>query len=168
MKEIVLYDGGGTPSPRRVKMCLIEKGLSFKIKWLNLALMDQKAPSYLKLNPMGLVPTLVHDGKTIFESNVINEYIEAQSPNPPLVPRRPNPLCRSRPDNGPDPPPGIRWRCADLRPTLRYEGRSGTSRSNDLRGQWRPLQRLLSAAAHRTICDAATALIVESRSFAPD
>jgi glutathione S-transferase len=86
MKEIVLYDGGGTPSPRRVKMCLIEKGLSFKIKWLNLALMDQKAPSYLKLNPMGLVPTLVHDGKTIFESNVINEYIEAQSPNPPLVP----------------------------------------------------------------------------------
>jgi glutathione S-transferase len=86
MKEIVLYDGGGTPSPRRVKMCLIEKGLPFKIKWLNLALMDQKAPSYLKLNPMGLVPTLVHDGKTIFESNVINEYIEAQSPNPPLAP----------------------------------------------------------------------------------
>ena len=66
MKELVLYDGGGTPSPRRVKMCLIEKDLPFKIKWLNLALMDQKAPSYLKLNPMGLVPTLVHDGKTIF------------------------------------------------------------------------------------------------------
>ena len=35
---------------------------------------------------MGLVPTLVHDGKAIFESNVINEYIEAQFPNPPLVP----------------------------------------------------------------------------------
>jgi hypothetical protein len=62
MSEIVLYDAGGTPSPRRVRMCLLEKGLPFKIKWLNLALMDQKAPSYLKLNPMGLVPTLVHDG----------------------------------------------------------------------------------------------------------
>jgi glutathione S-transferase len=96
MKELVLYDGGGTPSPRRVRLCLIEKGLPFKIKWLNLALMDQKAPSYLKLNPMGLVPTLVHDGKTIFESNVINEYIEAQFPNPPLVPSNAYGLAQMR------------------------------------------------------------------------
>jgi len=96
MKELVLYDGGGTPSPRRVRLCLIEKGLPFKIKWLNLALMDQKAPRYLKLNPMGLVPTLVHDGKTIFESNVINEYIEAQFPNPPLVPSNAYGLAQMR------------------------------------------------------------------------
>ena len=87
MSELVLYDAGGTPSPRRVKMCLLEKGLSFKIKWLNIALMDQKAPAYLTLNPTGLVPTLVHDGRAIFESNVINEYIEALFPSPPLVPR---------------------------------------------------------------------------------
>jgi glutathione S-transferase len=87
MTELVLYDAGGTPSPRRVKMCLFEKGLPFKIKWLNIALMDQKTPSYLKLNPMGLVPTLVHDGKAIYESNVINEYIDAIFPNPPLSPK---------------------------------------------------------------------------------
>jgi len=68
-------------------MCLFEKGIPFKIKWLNLALMDQKQPSYLKLNPMGLVPTLNHDGKTIFESNVINEYLDAAFPKPPLVPK---------------------------------------------------------------------------------
>jgi glutathione S-transferase len=68
-------------------MCLFEKGLPFKIKWLNLGLMDQKAPSYLALNPTGLVPTLIHDGKVIFESNVINEYIDAVFPNPPLVPK---------------------------------------------------------------------------------
>jgi glutathione S-transferase len=85
--ELVLYDAAGTPSPRRVRMCLFEKGLPFKIKWLNLALMDQKVPSYLKLNPMGLVPTLVHDGKAIYESNVINEYIDAVFPNPPLAPK---------------------------------------------------------------------------------
>ncbi len=36
-------------------MCLFEKRVPFKIKWLNLALMDQKQPSYLKLNPTGLV-----------------------------------------------------------------------------------------------------------------
>ena len=88
MNELVLYDAGGTPSPRRVKICLIEKGLPFKIKWLNWALMDQKAPAYRKLNPVGLVPTLVHDGKMIFESNV-NEYVEARFPNPSLVPSDP-------------------------------------------------------------------------------
>jgi glutathione S-transferase len=86
MSELVLYDGAGTPSPRRVRICLLEKGLSFKVKWLNLGLMDQKQPSYLKLNPTGMVPTLLHDGNAIFESNVINEYIDTVFQNPPLMP----------------------------------------------------------------------------------
>ena len=89
MSKITLYDGAGTPSPRRVRLCLIEKGIPFKIKWLNLGLMDQKNPSYLKLNPAGLVPTLVHDGKALYESNVINEYLDAVFQNPPLVPKDP-------------------------------------------------------------------------------
>jgi glutathione S-transferase len=89
MSEIVLYDGAGTPSPRRVKLCLLEKRLPFKIKWLNLGLMDQKSPEYLKISPTGLVPALVHDGKAIYESNVINEYLDAVYPNPPLVPKDP-------------------------------------------------------------------------------
>jgi glutathione S-transferase len=89
MSEIVLYDGAGTPSPRRVKLCLLEKGLPFKIKWLNLGLMDQKRPDYLKISPTGLVPALVHDGKAVYESNVINEYVDAVFPNPPLAPKDP-------------------------------------------------------------------------------
>ena len=87
MSELLLYDGAGTPSPRRVKLCLFEKGLPFKIKWLNLGLMDQKRPEYLKISPTGLVPSLVHDGRTIYESNVINEYLDATFPAPPLVPK---------------------------------------------------------------------------------
>jgi glutathione S-transferase len=89
MTELVLYDGAGTPSPRRVKLCLFEKGLPFKIKWLNLGLMDQKNPGYLAISPTGLVPALVHDGKAIYESNVINEYLDATFPDPPLVPKDP-------------------------------------------------------------------------------
>jgi len=87
MSELVLYDGAGVPSPRRVRICLLEKRLPFIVKWLNLGLMDQKRPDYLALNPTGLVPTLVHDGKAIYESNVINEYVDAIHPNPPLVPK---------------------------------------------------------------------------------
>ena len=89
MSEFVLYDAAGVPSPRRVKLCLLEKRLPFRIKWLNLALMDQKRPEYLKINPTGLVPTLEHDGRAVFESNVINEYIDAIHPHPPLVPKDP-------------------------------------------------------------------------------
>jgi glutathione S-transferase len=89
MTELILYDAAGVPSPRRVKMCLFEKGLPFTIRWINLGLMDQKRPDYLKLNPMGLVPTLVHNGNALYESNVINEYIDAVFPDPPLVPKDP-------------------------------------------------------------------------------
>jgi len=87
MSELVLYDGAGVPSPRRVRMCLLEKGLPFTIKWLNLGLMDQKNPAYLKLNPTGMVPTLLHGGNAVYESNVINEYIDSVYPEPSLVPK---------------------------------------------------------------------------------
>lgn len=89
MTELVLYDAANSPCGRRVRMCLLEKGLDFEIRWLNLGLMDQKQPWYLKLNPNGLVPTLVHGERVIYESNVINEYLEALQPEPRLVPEDP-------------------------------------------------------------------------------
>jgi glutathione S-transferase len=87
--DIILYDAAGVPGPRRVRICLLEKGLSFTSRWMNLALMDQKHPAYLELNPMGLVPTLLHRGEVIFDSNVINEYLDALYPEPRLVPSDP-------------------------------------------------------------------------------
>ena len=89
MDDFTLYDAAGVPSPRRVRMCLLEKGLPFTVRWLNLGLMDQKSPAYLKLNPTGLVPTLLHGDKAVFESNVINEYIDSIYPDPPLIPKDP-------------------------------------------------------------------------------
>ncbi len=87
MSEIVLYDAAGVPSPRRVRMTLIEKKVPFKIKWMNLALMDQKQPWFLKISPTGLVPAMVDGDHVLYESNVINEYIDARFPEPPLVPK---------------------------------------------------------------------------------
>jgi len=86
MHDIILYDAANVPSPRRVRICLFEKGLNFTIRWLNLGLMDQKSPDYLKLNPTGMVPALVHGKRVIYESNVINEYLEATFPQPCLAP----------------------------------------------------------------------------------
>ena len=87
MAELILYDAANSPCARRVRMCLIEKGVPFEIRWMGLGLMDQKQAWYLKLNPNGLVPTLVHGERALYESNVINEYLDATFPAPPLVPK---------------------------------------------------------------------------------
>ena len=48
-----------------------------------------KSPEYLKINPLGKIPTLDADGLIIAESEVINEYLEDKFPNPPLLPKTP-------------------------------------------------------------------------------
>jgi glutathione S-transferase len=89
MSRILLYDAVNSPAGRRVRMTLLEKGVGFDIRWINLALLEQKDPAYLAMNPNGVVPTLVHDGKVLFESNVINEYLDATFPVPSLIPAEP-------------------------------------------------------------------------------
>ncbi len=50
---------------------------------------DQNDPAYMKLNPNGVVPTLVHDGYVITESSLILYYIDEAFPDPPLMPKTP-------------------------------------------------------------------------------
>jgi glutathione S-transferase len=87
--DILLFDATNMPSPRRVRICLIEKGVAFTSRWMALGMMDQKQPDYLAINSTGMVPTLLHRGTTLFDSNVINEYLDAVYPLPSLVPSDP-------------------------------------------------------------------------------
>ena len=66
---------------------LYEKRLPFKSHLMDLRKFEQHAPEYLKLNPNGVVPTLVHDGRVVIESSVIMEYLEDAFPDVPLRPR---------------------------------------------------------------------------------
>ena len=50
---------------------------------------DQNDPAYMKLNPNGVVPTLVHDGNVVTESSLILYYIDEAFPEPPLMPKTP-------------------------------------------------------------------------------
>ncbi|OUS26883.1 hypothetical protein A9Q99_16850 [Gammaproteobacteria bacterium 45_16_T64] len=84
--DIVLYDYEGSPCARRVKIFLIEKGIPFRTQIVNLSKMEQKSPEYLEINPNGLVPALSHNGKVIFESSVINDYIEDLFPKVTIIP----------------------------------------------------------------------------------
>ena len=58
-------------------------------RYIDLFKFDQMRPEYLAINPRGMVPTLVHDGKPVRESSVINEYIDAAFTGPPLTPPDP-------------------------------------------------------------------------------
>jgi glutathione S-transferase len=70
-------------------LCLKEKGLDFVSHYLNLAEFEQHDPEFVKINPNGQVPVLVHDGAIICESTLINEYIEDVFPEPRLRPEDP-------------------------------------------------------------------------------
>jgi glutathione S-transferase len=81
-----LYHGLASTCSKKVRMCLFEKGLDFVSHVLNLQKFEQHDPAYLTLNPKGVMPTLVHDGRPIVESSRIIEYIDRIFPEPPLHP----------------------------------------------------------------------------------
>ena len=90
MSELILYDFGNSVCCQKVRITLRAKGLAWKAIPVNLFTAEQYDPKYLKLNPKGLVPTLVHDGKAVIESTLICEYIdEAFSQPPRLIPTDP-------------------------------------------------------------------------------
>jgi glutathione S-transferase len=68
----------------KVRFCLAEKGVPWVGHHIDLQRMEQLTPDYLALNPKGLVPTALHDGRIITESSVINEYINEGFDGPAL------------------------------------------------------------------------------------
>lgn len=93
---IKLYDAVPSSNSDRVKIALHEKGLSYDRTTLVLAKRDQKQPEFLKLNPYGKVPVIDDDGRILFESCIINEYLDEKYPDPPLMPKDPHLRGRGR------------------------------------------------------------------------
>jgi glutathione S-transferase len=93
---IKLYDAVPSSNSDRVKIALNEKGLVYERVSLNLARRDQKKPEFLKLNPYGKVPVIDDGGKILFESCIINEYLDEKYPSPPLMPKDPYLRARGR------------------------------------------------------------------------
>jgi glutathione S-transferase len=91
-----LYHHGSSVCAAKVRMALAEKGLDWKGHYLDILKGDQFDPDYLKLNPKGVVPTLVDGGEVIRESTLICEYIDEKFPDPPLKPADPAGKVRMR------------------------------------------------------------------------
>jgi glutathione S-transferase len=84
---IELYYSRYSINSEKVLLCLFEKNIDFVGHQVDLFRFEQTSPSYLRINPLGLVPALLVDGASIPESTVINEYIEDAFPENPLRPR---------------------------------------------------------------------------------
>lgn len=89
MSEIILYHGLASTCSKKVRIGLYEKGAAFESRLLDLQKFEQHDPQYLAINPKGVVPTLVHRGRSIVESSIIIEYIDDAIAGPPLAPADP-------------------------------------------------------------------------------
>ena len=87
MLELYHFEPGA--NSLKSMLCLKEKGVEFVSHYVNLHEFEQHDPEYVKVNPNGQVPALVHDGAVITESTVINEYMEDVFPEKPLRPADP-------------------------------------------------------------------------------
>jgi glutathione S-transferase len=93
---IKLYDATPSANSDRVKILLHEKGLPYERVTLDLKKKEQKRPEFLKLNPYGKVPVIDDNGKTLFESCIINEYLDEQYSTPSFMPKDPYQRARVR------------------------------------------------------------------------
>ena len=86
MSMIKLYTFPPSTNSRKVRIALLEKGLEFERVNVDLSKREQKNPEYLKIHPFGQIPALDDEGFVIYDSTVINEYLEDEYPYPPLMP----------------------------------------------------------------------------------
>ena len=93
---IKLYTFPASSNSRKVRMALIEKGLEFERANVDLSKREQKNPEYLKIHPFGQVPALDDEGFIVYDSTIINEYLEDEYPYPPLMPKDSEGRARAR------------------------------------------------------------------------
>jgi glutathione S-transferase len=91
-----LYHAEPGANSLKVLIAFKEKGLDFVSHYVNLHKFEQHEEWYKKINPNGQVPALVHNGKIITESTVINEYLDDVFPDVPLRPADPYWRARMR------------------------------------------------------------------------
>ncbi|XP_009612147.1 glutathione S-transferase zeta class [Nicotiana tabacum] len=86
-KKLQLYSYWRSSCAFRVRIALNLKGVEYEYKAVNLLKGEQTNSEYLKLNPLGYVPTLVDGDAVIADSFAIIMYLEEKYPQRALLPQ---------------------------------------------------------------------------------
>jgi glutathione S-transferase len=76
----------GSSCSQKLRIFLNLKGIRWESHLIDLYTNENFSPWFLGINPRGLVPVLVHDGRVHIESNDIIQYLEKTFPTPKLIP----------------------------------------------------------------------------------
>lgn len=95
-RPIKLYDFASSPNCQRVIVVLEEKRLPYEKVPVDLKRMDQKKPDFLKLNPYGKVPVIIDGSTVLYESLIINDYLDEKYSETPLMPKDPGKRAKAR------------------------------------------------------------------------
>src|SRR5829696_1684253 len=84
--KVKLYNTQQWPYAMRTRMVLHEKGIDFEVHEVDLS---DKSEEFLKVSPYGKVAVLRVDGTSLYESNIVNEYLDEVYDSPKLMPGDP-------------------------------------------------------------------------------
>jgi len=85
-KGVHVLHYSGSSCSQKLRIFLNLKGIPWQSHPIDLHANENFRPWFLGINPRGLVPVLVHDGKVHIESNDIIGYLEKTFPTPKLIP----------------------------------------------------------------------------------
>lgn len=83
---LVVYEHSESVCCHKVRIVLAEKAIPHEVRNVALESGEQLTPAFLAINPKGVVPVVIDDGRTITESTIITEYLDDAYPEPPLMP----------------------------------------------------------------------------------
>ncbi len=85
--DLTLYAFPASLCSQKVRLALAEKRVPYENQLIDIELrLENFEPWYLRLNPRGVVPTLVHGDRVVTDSALIIRYIDEAFEGPPLIP----------------------------------------------------------------------------------
>ena len=93
MTKVTIYSSFACPFAHRSRLALLEKGVDFDVVEIDL---QNKPTGFTDISPYGKVPAIKHGEQRVWESALVNEYLEEVFPEPSLLPKEPGLRAQAR------------------------------------------------------------------------